>query len=57
MSTSVAKPKADKPTKFVGVLMAPQLHKQLAEVARLHERSVGAEIRLAVKRHIAPYSD
>ena len=36
----------------VTVLLAPSMREQLAELAQRNERSIGGEMRLALRRHL-----
>lgn len=37
---------------FLNVRFEPSIHRKLRALARRHERTISAEIRMAVKRHL-----
>lgn len=37
---------------FLNVRFEPSIHRKLAQTARKHERTISAEIRMAVRRHL-----
>jgi len=41
-------------TTYVGAWLEPELRLGLNESARLNERSLSAEVRLAIRRHLEP---
>jgi plasmid stability protein len=48
--TTVEAPESER-TRAVTVLLAPDVHERLRELAAQHERSMSAEIRFVLRRH------
>jgi hypothetical protein len=55
MSNLISEPDGGKTT--IGVILDRELRERLEETAHANERSVGAEVRVALKRHLEPHDN
>jgi predicted DNA-binding protein len=52
MCADVNRSRVERKEVFLNVRFEPSMHRKLIKLARSHERTLAAEIRTAVKRHI-----